>query len=69
MKKTQKITKINRHATYLLSFYEIEIEHHAALYLNKHTHFFIITAVLWTDDIPEADKILLILWASGLRKF
>lgn len=44
-------------------------EHQAALYLNKHTHFFIKTEVLWTDDIPDADQLLKILRASGLRKF
>ena len=44
-------------------------EHQAALYLNKHTHFFIKTEVLWTDTIPDADQLLQILRASGLRKF
>lgn len=44
-------------------------EHQAALYLNKHTHFFIKTEVLWTDEIPNADQLLQILRASGLRKF
>lgn len=44
-------------------------EHQAALYLNKHTHFFIKTEALWSDGIPNASQLLLVLRVSGLRKF
>lgn len=41
----------------------------AALYVNKHTHFFIKTEELWTDTIPTAEQLLAVLRTSGLRKF
>lgn len=43
--------------------------HKAALYLNKHTHFFIKTEMLWSDSFPDANHLLSILRANGLRKF
>lgn len=41
----------------------------AALYINKHTHFFIKTEELWTDTIPTVEQLLAVLRTSGLRKF
>ena len=41
----------------------------AALYLNKHTHFFIRTEMLWGDSLPDVDQLLRLLRTSGLRKF
>lgn len=41
----------------------------AALYINKHTHFFVQTESLWNDSVPTAHQLLAILRSSGLRKF
>ena len=41
----------------------------AALYLNKHTHFFIRSEILWVDSLPDVDQLLRLLRTSGLRKF
>ena len=41
----------------------------AALYINKHTHFFIKTENLWNDRVPTAQQLLMNLRSSGLRKF
>ena len=41
----------------------------AALYLNKHTHFFIRTEILWMESLPDVDQLLRLLRTSGLRKF
>ncbi|WP_098729654.1 transposase [Acinetobacter baumannii] len=43
--------------------------HKAAVYVNKHTHFFIKTEELWFDGIPTAEHLLKVLRTSGLRKF
>lgn len=43
--------------------------HKAALYLNKHTHFFIKTEMFWKDSLPSASQLLMKLRARGLRKF
>lgn len=41
----------------------------AALYISKHTHFFVQTESLWNDSVPTAHQLLAILRSSGLRKF
>ncbi|MGQ1305351.1 transposase [Acinetobacter baumannii] len=41
----------------------------AALYINKHTHFFIKTEELWAYSIPTAEQLLALLRTSGLRRF
>lgn len=41
----------------------------AALYISKHTHFFVQTESLWKDSVPTAHQLLAILRSSGLRKF
>lgn len=41
----------------------------AALYINKHTDFFIETEELWLDTIPTYSSLLGLLRANGLRKF
>lgn len=41
----------------------------AALYIRKHTHFFVQTESLWSDSVPTAHQLLAILRSSGLRKF
>lgn len=43
--------------------------HKAAVYIHKHTDFFIKTEILWNDSMPDIDQLLLILRTSGLRKF
>ena len=58
-----------QYENYVLWLVDLVGAHQAALYLNKHTHFFIKTEMLWEGDIPDADQLLLILRTSGLRKF
>ena len=41
----------------------------AALYISKHTHFFVQTESLWNDSVPTAHQLLVALRSSGLRKF
>lgn len=41
----------------------------AALYISKHTHFFVQTESLWNDSVPTAHQLLATLRSSGLRKF
>lgn len=41
----------------------------AALYISKHTHFFLQTESLWNDSVPTAYQFLTTLRSSGLRKF
>ncbi|QXR19622.1 transposase [Acinetobacter variabilis] len=43
--------------------------HKAALYLNKHTYFFIKSKMLWMESIPTANELLSQLRTHGLRKF
>lgn len=53
-----------------LSWLEAKVgAHKAALYVNKHTHFFIKTEELWCKSLPSAEQLLEILRAHGLRKF
>ncbi|NDO03562.1 hypothetical protein GY150_18840, partial [Acinetobacter baumannii] len=41
----------------------------AALYINKHTHFFIKTEIDWNQSVPTPKQLLVRLRSSGLRKF
>ncbi|HCA5214265.1 TPA: hypothetical protein NES15_003838, partial [Acinetobacter baumannii] len=43
--------------------------HKAALYINKHTHFFIKTEIDWNQSVPTPKQLLVRLRSSGLRKF
>ena len=43
--------------------------HKAALYINKHTHFFMKTEIDWNKSVPTSKKLLARLRSSGLRKF
>lgn len=40
-----------------------------ALYISKHTYFFVQTESLWNDSVPTAHQLLATLRSSGLRKF
>ena len=43
--------------------------HKAALYINKHTHFFLKTEIDWNQSVPTSKQLLARLRSSGLRKF
>ena len=43
--------------------------HKAALYINKHTHFFMKTEIDWNQSVPTPEQLLVKLRSSGLRKF
>lgn len=43
--------------------------HKAALYINKHTHFFLQTEMHWNQSVPTPIQLLVVLRSSGLRKF
>ena len=43
--------------------------HKAALYINKHTHFFMKTEIDWNQSVPTSKQLLVSLRSSGLRKF
>jgi len=43
--------------------------HKAALYINKHTHFFMKTEIDWNQSVPTPKQLLVRLRSSGLRKF
>ena len=43
--------------------------HKAALYINKHTHFFLKTEMHWNQSVPTPMQLLAVLRSSGLRKF
>ena len=43
--------------------------HKAALYINKHTHFFMKTEIDWNKSVPTPKQLLARLRSSGLRKF
>ncbi len=43
--------------------------HRAALYINKHTHFFLKTEMHWNQSVPTPIQLLSVLRSSGLRKF
>lgn len=43
--------------------------HKAALYINKHTHFFLKTEMYWKNSVPTSIQLLTVLRSSGLRKF
>lgn len=64
-------------SSYLKQHYESYIgwlekkvgSHKAALYINKHTHFFIKTEIDWNLSVPTPKQLLVRLRSSGLRKF
>ncbi|HFG6934009.1 TPA: transposase, partial [Acinetobacter baumannii] len=43
--------------------------HKAALYINKHTHFFLKTEMHWNQSVPTPIQLLSVLRSNGLRKF
>ena len=43
--------------------------HKAALYINKHIHFFLKTEMHWNQSVPTPIQLLSVLRSSGLRKF
>lgn len=43
--------------------------HKAALYINKHTHFFMKTEIDWNKSVPTPKQLLATLRSSGLRTF
>jgi len=43
--------------------------HKAALYINKHIHFFMKTEIDWNQSVPTPKQLLVRLRSSGLRKF
>ncbi len=58
-----------QYENYVLWLVDLVGAHQAALYLNKHTHFFIKSRNVMESNIPDADQLLLTLRTSGLRKF
>jgi len=68
--KVFESSDLKRHYENYIGWLEKKVgSHKAALYINKHTHFFIKTEIDWNQSVPTPKQLLVRLRSSGLRKF